>query len=271
LSPNSSFLFRKIKLSAEFKYFGPSLRGLEIFLEEGMSVKLIRMPEGLDPDDYLAKHGAEPFQQLLNNAQDFFDYKLEILLQRYDAKSATGIVKITNDFLETLSKIKNTILLDYYLKRLAHAIQLDQDSLRVELLKLKKKDWKQEGEKDFLKQSAKAITISEEILILSLIQENESFLCQAIENLNEYDFRDPVIRDYFCQLKQNVNQEGVVASYPKIHHVRDENLKMELAAAMAIEWDQDIKEKAFEDCLRKLKVKRVEKRLKEIRQLEKKS
>ena len=36
-----------------------ALRGLEILLENGLSVKLVDLPKGLDPDDYISKFGKE--------------------------------------------------------------------------------------------------------------------------------------------------------------------------------------------------------------------
>ena len=65
-----------------------SLRGLEVFLEGGMSVKLVRMPVGFDPDDFVKKHGAPAFEKLLSEARDFFDYKFEVLRSRFDLRDS---------------------------------------------------------------------------------------------------------------------------------------------------------------------------------------
>jgi len=44
---------------------------------EGLSVRVVTMPAGDDPDTYLKSHGVEGFRQLLTGAREFFDFKLE--------------------------------------------------------------------------------------------------------------------------------------------------------------------------------------------------
>ena len=44
---------------------------------EGLGVRVVEMPAGDDPDTYLKTHGEEAFRQLLSNAKEFFDFKLE--------------------------------------------------------------------------------------------------------------------------------------------------------------------------------------------------
>ena len=117
-----------------------SLRGLEILLEGGMQVKLVDLPRGEDPDDFLNKRGNEAFSGLLKNAKDLFEYKLKILLERYPRKDTLGLSKISREMLETFLKIKNTVVLSDYFRRLAGALQVDENSLRTEFSKLGKRD-----------------------------------------------------------------------------------------------------------------------------------
>jgi DNA primase len=44
---------------------------------EGLAVRVVEMPAGDDPDSYLKAHGEVAFRQLLANAKEFFDFKLE--------------------------------------------------------------------------------------------------------------------------------------------------------------------------------------------------
>ncbi|MFA7002024.1 MAG: DNA primase, partial [Candidatus Omnitrophota bacterium] len=65
-----------------------SLRGMEVFLEGDMSVKLARLEGGLDPDDLIREKGAEAFAEVLGKATDFFDFKLETLQKRFNRKDS---------------------------------------------------------------------------------------------------------------------------------------------------------------------------------------
>src|SRR3989338_8746770 len=53
-----------------------TLRGLELFLEERLDVKIVRLAKGHDPDSYLAAFGVDRFRQELSRAKTLFEYKL---------------------------------------------------------------------------------------------------------------------------------------------------------------------------------------------------
>lgn len=56
-----------------------AIRGLEIMKEEGVNVRVVPLPEGLDPDDVVKKYGMEGYQRCLDSAMPLVDFKLNIL------------------------------------------------------------------------------------------------------------------------------------------------------------------------------------------------
>lgn len=114
-----------------------AMRGLEIFLKEGMVVKVLVLPQGQDPDDYLRQHGAEAFRQLADKPLDFFDFKMDYLRQRFQVEDSLGTVRITNEFLDTLENVQEPALLERYIGRLSREMNLHEESLRQELTKRK--------------------------------------------------------------------------------------------------------------------------------------
>lgn len=56
-----------------------AIRGLEIMKEEGVNVRVVPLPEGLDPDDVVKKYGAEGYRRCLDSAMPLVDFKLNIL------------------------------------------------------------------------------------------------------------------------------------------------------------------------------------------------
>ncbi len=61
-----------------------NMRGLEILKGEGLNVKVVPLPEGLDPDDVIKQLGAEAYQTCLNNALPLIDYKINTIEKGYD-------------------------------------------------------------------------------------------------------------------------------------------------------------------------------------------
>lgn len=59
-----------------------SLRGIDMLLEEGMTIKVVLLPEGEDPDSYARSHNASEFQQYIkDNEVDFIRFKTNLLLE----------------------------------------------------------------------------------------------------------------------------------------------------------------------------------------------
>jgi DNA primase len=52
-------------------------KAFPILTAEGLPVKVARMPAGEDPDTFLRKHGADAFREMLANAADFFDFRID--------------------------------------------------------------------------------------------------------------------------------------------------------------------------------------------------
>ena len=61
-----------------------AIRGLEIMRDEQINVRVVPLPEGLDPDDVIKKYGNEGYQKCLDRAMPLIDFKLSLLSGQYD-------------------------------------------------------------------------------------------------------------------------------------------------------------------------------------------
>lgn len=70
-----------------------TVRGLDILAKEGLEVRVMSIPENLDPDEYIGKYGKESFAQLLDKALPLADYKLKLLEQAFDIKNTNAVTR----------------------------------------------------------------------------------------------------------------------------------------------------------------------------------
>ena len=68
-----------ISYDGDFAGQNADLRGLEILKEAGLNVRVVPMPDGLDPDDVVKQMGAEGYRKLLFEAKPLIDFKLDIV------------------------------------------------------------------------------------------------------------------------------------------------------------------------------------------------
>ncbi len=80
-------------------------RAVELFLTQPIEVLIGTIPEKLDPDEYLLKHGAQGMQQIIDGAQDALSYKWKQLDQRYRSSDGdiTGQQKAVEEYLQAMS------------------------------------------------------------------------------------------------------------------------------------------------------------------------
>ena len=79
----------KVLISYDGDFAGQSadLRGLEILKAENLTVRVVPLPDGQDPDD-VAKEGAAAYQKCLDAAVPLIDYKLLSLERKFDLKKS---------------------------------------------------------------------------------------------------------------------------------------------------------------------------------------
>ncbi len=242
-----------------------SLRGLEIFLEGEMSVKVATLPTGKDPDTFLEEKGADAFKQLIDQAADFFDFKWNLLSGRYKTTDPAGLLKISSEFLETLSKIKNPILLDRYLRQLAGLLGIGENALRTKLAERLRKDQAREAKAPSTQTtvSRTEVTFPEEGTLVGLLLEDPKLWEKAEAEISADDFRYPSARQVFEWLKQN---QGTSLSYHKLlNRLEDETIKSFIVSHSMGELSFTEKEKALGDCIRKIKRRKMDEHLEHLR------
>ena len=57
-------------------------RSIELLLEQGLTVRILRLPGGLDPDDFVRKEGGEAYRGLLERAPYFWEHLVQDALGR---------------------------------------------------------------------------------------------------------------------------------------------------------------------------------------------
>ena len=104
---------------------------------EGLSVRVVEMPAGDDPDTFLKAHGEEAFRKLLSNAKEFFHFKLERAKVSGLFDSPTERAAALNDCAELLSLITDFAVQDNQLNIVAVHLQTSTSSLRQAIAKVK--------------------------------------------------------------------------------------------------------------------------------------
>ncbi len=106
---------------------------------EGLSVRVVCMPAGDDPDTYLKSHGVEGFKGLLADAKEFFDFKLEKARADGALDSAAGRATALTECAAMLSLMSDFAARENQINVVASYLQTSSTVLRQEIKKIKSK------------------------------------------------------------------------------------------------------------------------------------
>ena len=243
-----------------------TVRGLEILKENGLEVRIVSLPDGLDPDELIAERGRSAYEKCLSDALPLIDFKLERVKNSSDQDSLGGKRKYIEESLQVIAKCESVSLQEELLKKLRDESGLTYESLYRDLEKLKNGDLPK-GQATIVQNipnqfNGTKLEIAERFLLCSFIK-GESY---AQGNLEDFTFSDK-FRDELAQfvgakilLKKAVEQDKLK------DFAGDENLAELLKILGAIEEvDESSREQYFIDCKKTLLTNSIKLKIEKLR------
>lgn len=97
---------------------------------EGLSVKVVELPAGDDPDTFLKAHGVEGFRKAVAEARDFFDFKIESGRKNGRLETAEGRTEMTRECTELLAVMGDHAARDQQINVVASMLGVGSSTLR---------------------------------------------------------------------------------------------------------------------------------------------
>ena len=240
-----------------------TLRSLDLLIEEDFRVGVVRLPEGFDPDTFIRKHGPDEFRKRIAEAKNLFDYKMSVLVSKYDRTNLEGKAKIVAEMLPTIARIPNAVLKSGYIKSLADNLSIDEEAIRQELKKVKldysaNRSVSENGSKT--QAPDKKCKQSEKILA-GLLMDDNNYVKMVRENLTLEDFKDPVIRNIVEILFRCHEESKAVTPGKLITHLNDSEAQRMIPELVdCIDAIID-KERTLADCVLRIKQDNLKEKL----------
>lgn len=115
------------------------LRTLEMFLSSGLSVAVVVLPGGEDPDSFLQKRGREAFLDFLSKEIPLLEFAVREVVRESGATTREEIIGHVKEILLLFSHIRSPLERSLYLKRMSEELRIDEESVRAEYEALTKK------------------------------------------------------------------------------------------------------------------------------------
>lgn len=168
-----------------------TLRGLEILRTAGFDVRVLSIPQGKDPDEYVRSNGREAFLKLINNAEPLIDYRIKKAEEGIDFKNSQSVILYSKRIMDIISDL-DPIEKDVYIKKASENTGIKEQAL-YDILKIKMKDnrendFRNNKEEDRSKLYVEPGFLKAERTLLKMMLENEEYLQYIEERISENDF-----------------------------------------------------------------------------------
>lgn len=119
-------------------------RAAEIFKEFDTKLKVIEIPDGKDADDFIKKHGANAFEELIKKARTVTEYRIDKILRGVDLNDASQKIEMMGKAAKLFSEISNAVEREVYINRLSAKCGISVDSINSEVRKANAKNIRKE-------------------------------------------------------------------------------------------------------------------------------
>ena len=123
-------------------------RASELLENTGLSVRVVVVPDGKDPDEYIKKNGKERFAALLEGAVSDMEYKLLTAAKDINLDNEDGRLKYLAAAAEIIAASDDIMTRDIYIGRLSEKYGVSRTALNARIEELRKRNRSQKQKKE---------------------------------------------------------------------------------------------------------------------------
>ncbi|HEY0795821.1 MAG TPA: DNA primase, partial [Acidisarcina sp.] len=151
-------------------------KSISLLTEEGFTVKVVTLEDGLDPDRYIRERGAEAYMAKLRSSQRLPDYLIDRARTLFPQRSAEGKVKALNYLLPHIRRQPSRLSRDEFAADAAQKLGIDSAVLREELKQAAAK------RRDTVPRKSFTLSECERVLLRALAGQPDDSAFQAAES-----------------------------------------------------------------------------------------
>jgi len=278
LTPEQLYLIRRYTEEIVICFDGDTagvkaaMAKLDMFLQEGFHIRVVNLPKEHDPDSFIKVKGIAAMARLITDAKDILEVKFSRLCKEYaPLETIDNKVKIIAQLLPNISKMRNDIRRRQFIKDIAVKLNIAEDSLWIELKKLKAPAAKN-GEKHKTKLNINSSELTGEKYLLQLLLDDTPLPEEIGKELDFRELQDPQYRE-LIKLVTNLKNSGKWKGLTSLMQYVKDNSLQKLISQLSVEAIPSAnKENAIKDCIYNIRYRykktKIRKLIKQVEAIE---
>lgn len=179
---------------------GAAARSSELLVTEGFQVNVAMLPAGDDPDNYIRRHGAGAYQELLRGSRPYLEYLLDRSAAGEDLSTDEGRRSFLGKMLAVAARIPDAAQRDQFADRLSHKSRITEEVVRAEIRKAAVQ--RQTNVEDVLRRAPSMGQVKEaERALIWAVMRQAPGAREALLELDEADLEGLATRDILRQAR----------------------------------------------------------------------
>lgn len=259
-----------------------TIRAIPILQAANIKVRVLHLPKGQDPDDYIIERGAESLIELGSNAVGAVTFQIQMIKTKYNIENIEQKIRFIDEVSDLIAGLSNAIEQEIYIQQVSKIYNIEADALKTEVRKQMQKEQnknknisinkiknKRDINKNTKAEEGYFKTQSELLQIMCLYP---SVLIEVKKHLLPEDFIDPFFQKlvgliYEKQIDGHITNPSQFTSF---FETSEEQQKVANIFLAQKEYEnKEMITKVINDTVKKLKNKAIEEELKTTKDIEK--
>ncbi|MBI3891764.1 MAG: DNA primase [Candidatus Wallbacteria bacterium] len=246
-----------------------TLRALPLLEPSGLSVSMLRLPDGIDPDEFVKDQGPDALRERLTNGQPVESFLFEATRDRHpNWKTPEGKRAALRDMTHVFRQLPSPISQQNFIERVADSFGISEELVRKSFSNAPDKESALDAAASSTRPSVLSPVVQAERTLIYCFMHDISAYRQAEDGLRVAEFRDPYCKR-ILQLLGGIEQQSGEVSGVLLSVCEDDELRRFITAELMVRPPvaEDGPGEMLADCTRELRKYRLEARKRELHRL----
>ncbi len=193
-------------------------KAIKLLNETGITVRVLSLDDGKDPDEYIKAHGADKFSRLLDGSSSHISFAISKVRAKYDINLPEDKSAFLQEVAVILANISSPVEQEVYITKVCREVDIIDSVLKAEINQVVRRRKNAQKKNELKNAHAKVVRDR-----LNPDKENNLKAAMAEEGLLAILLKHP---DYYCRLQPPLSAQDIVTEFNReIFSVMEEFIK----------------------------------------------